>query len=191
MNADFETKKYPCLRNLRRLWIKTICLILLLNLHFSVNLYAQTDDIKFERISIEHGLSHSCVQCILQDSRGFMWVGTENGLNKYDGYRFKVYWYEPDNPHSLSHSFVRVIHEDQMGILWIGTEGGLNKFDRKTEKFTRYQNDPENPHSLSENRIMAIHEDRSGILWIGTEGGGLNTFDPRQSKEKFTRFQNE
>jgi ligand-binding sensor domain-containing protein len=207
MNADFETKKYPCLQNLRRLWIKTICLILFLNLHFSVSLIARTDDIKFERISIEHGLSHSCVQSILQDSRGFMWFGTENGLNKYDGYRFKVYWYEPDNPHSLSHNFVRVIHEDRMGILWIGTEGGLNKFDRKTEKFTRYQNDPENPHSLSENRIMTIHEDRSGILWIGTEGGGLNKFvlsptlsdlqgeaegfDPGQQRKKFTRYQND
>jgi hypothetical protein len=76
-------------------------------------LRAQSENIRFERVSIEHGLSQSCVQCILQDSSGFMWFGTENGLNRYDGYGFKVYWYELGNPNSLSHNFIRDIVEDR------------------------------------------------------------------------------
>ena len=153
-----------------------------LNLHFfffyiPFILFAQSQDIKFERISVEHGLSQSSVHCIFQDSQGFMWFGTEDGLNKYDGYKFTIYNYDQDNAKSLSSNEVWSIYEDKSGVLWIGTfGGGINKFDRDTEQFTRYEHDSNDPNSISNNRVMSIYEDKSGVLWIGTEKG-LNKFD--------------
>ncbi len=153
-------------------------------------LLAQNQPVKFERISLEQGLSQSSVQCILQDRKGFMWFGTEDGLNKYDGYRFTVYKNNPNDPNSLSNDAVNSIYEDQSGVLWIGTErGGLNKLDREKEKFTHYKNDPNNPNSLSDNRVSSIYEDPDEVgrvLWIGTLGGGLNKFD--REKGRMTHY---
>jgi ligand-binding sensor domain-containing protein len=137
----------------------------------------QEIEINFERISIEDGLSQSSVFCILQDSRGFMWFGTQHGLNRYDGHTFKLYERDPRIINSLSHGFVQSICEDKQGMLWIGTlGGGLNKFDRDTEKFTIYKNGPGDDTSLSDDNVWSIHEDRSGILWIGTDNG-LNRYN--------------
>ncbi len=148
----------------------------------------RSKDIHFERISLERGLSDSTVFCILQDSRGFMWFGTHDGLNKYDGYDFTVYRHEPENPHSLSANAVRAIYEDRSGVLWIGTDGGgLNRFEREQARFVRYQNNPGDPHSLSDNNVRSIYEDRMGALWIGT-AGGLNRFDADSGR--FVRYQN-
>jgi len=149
---------------------------------FSANTKAQSPEFKFEHISIAQGLSQGTVFCILQDSKGFMWFGTQNGLNRYDGNTFKVYDYDPRNPNSLSYNMVLSIYEDKSGMIWVGTwGGGLNKFDPKTEKFTVYKSDPQKPDSLSDNNINAIYEDRSGSLWIGTHNG-LNKFDQRNGK---------
>ncbi|MEW5957144.1 MAG: two-component regulator propeller domain-containing protein [Chloroflexota bacterium] len=149
---------------------------------------AQSGNIRFERLSIEDGLSQSTVFTIVQDRHGFMWFGTQDGLNKYDGYSFTVYKHDPADPATISDSFVRVIFEDRAGGLWIGTTGGLNKFDPVTETFSRFQNDPNDPHSLSHNVIRAIYQDQAGVLWIGTEGG-LDRFDP--AGQTFTRFQHQ
>ena len=136
---------------------------------------AQNQPVKFEHITPEHGLSNSQILCILQDRQGFMWFGTLDGLNKYDGYSFTVYKHDPANPKSLSDNSISSLCEDRSGVLWIGTTGGgLNKFDRETNTFTSYQHDSENPNSLSVNDVRAVHEDSSGVLWIGTWGGGLN-----------------
>lgn len=77
--------------------------------------------VRFERISIEQGLSHSTVNCILQDSKGFMWLGTNDGLNRYDGHDFTLYKHVPSDPHSLSHNHIKSLHQDQFGTLWVGT----------------------------------------------------------------------
>jgi len=144
--------------------------------------------LRFEHISLEQGLSQSSVLCILQDSKGFMWFGTEDGLNKYDGYSFTVYRHSPGDPDSLSNNRVRSIYQDREGTIWIGTDGGLNKLDRETERFTSYQNDPNDPHSLSSNYVSLIYEDRTGTLWIGTRGGGLAIFD--RETAQFIHYQN-
>jgi serine phosphatase RsbU (regulator of sigma subunit)/ligand-binding sensor domain-containing protein len=149
-------------------------------LGFSSNALAQPHGLEFERLSLEQGLSQSVVTCILQDSRGFLWFGTLDGLNKYDGYSFTIYKHEAQNANSLSDNSITAIYEDHLGRLWIGTRDGLNCFDRKTERFTHYRHDPANPHSLSHNNITAIREDRTNSenwLWVGTLGGGLNLFD--------------
>ena len=83
--------------------------------------YSQIDDLQFERISIESGLSQSSVLCIYQDHKNFMWFGTYEGLNRFDGYSFKVFKANPGNPHSLSNNNVECILEDHLGVIWVGT----------------------------------------------------------------------
>jgi two-component system sensor histidine kinase ChiS len=148
---------------------------------------AQPGKIEFEHLSVEQGLSQVSVYCILQDNKGFMWFGTGDGLNKYDGYTFTIYKHEPGNPNSLSSNAIRALYEDHEGILWIGTTwgGGLNRFDPKTEQFTHYHHNPDNSNSISNDSIRTIYEDRQGMLWIGTDGG-LDKFD--RNTEQFTRY---
>ncbi len=167
-----------------RIWF-----ILLLSL--SSSLYAQDRPVKFEHISVEHGLSSTTVISIFQDSKGFLWIGTDQGLNKYDGYGFTLYKHDPDNPNSLSDNNIGRLFEDRYGALWIGTvNGGLNKFDRKTEKFAHYKHDPQNPKSLSHNFVFTMHGDRHGVLWIGTIGG-LDKFVPSDSTPIFTHYKHD
>lgn len=148
----------------------------------------QDNDIRFDRISIERGLSQSTVECILQDHKGFMWFGTGDGLNKYDGYTFTAFRHDPRDPNSLSNNYVRCILEDRAGALWIGTwGGGLDKLDPESGQFTHYRHDPADSSSLSHNSVNCIHEDGDGVLWIGTDGGGLERFDPQT--ERFIHYQ--
>jgi diguanylate cyclase (GGDEF)-like protein len=143
-------------------------------------------NIRFRQLTPEDGLSQSTVHAIVQDREGFMWFGTQEGLNRYDGYEFKTFSPDPEDSGSRSMPIVRALLEDGSGILWVGTDDGLHRFDRSSSEFVRYENDPTNPSSLSNNRIRVIYEDRNGSLWLGTEGGGLNRFD--RESETFTRF---
>lgn len=143
---------------------------------------------EFDHLSIEDGLSQSSVHCILQDSIGFMWFGTEGGLNKYDGYRFTLYAPIVGDPAGLSGNLVNVIMEDSRNTIWVGTNYGLNLFDNNTGKFTRFMHEPGKSGGLSNNWITSIYEDSSGTLWIGTREG-LNTYDRKNGT--FTRFINE
>lgn len=158
------------------------------------NLNAQNYDISFQRISLEQGLSQSIVESIVQDRKGFMWFGTEDGLNRYDGYGFTVIKNDPNDINSLSYNQVLTVYEDKLGMIWIGTfNGGLNKYDPETKKFKRFQHDPHNPASLSNDIVRSIYEDKSGVLWIGTERG-LNRLVPANSPGdsiKFVRYFNE
>jgi len=146
----------------------------------------QQNEIKFDNLTIEHGLSQSVVESIVQDCIGFMWFGTQDGLNMYDGYKFTVYKNETDNTDSLCNNFIICLFEDSEKNLWIGTKNGLSRYNREKNCFINYKNIPGNKASLANNEIRAIHEDSNGELWIGTYGGGLHKFD--SSKEKFSRF---
>ncbi|NQV29426.1 MAG: PAS domain-containing protein [Candidatus Marinimicrobia bacterium] len=145
-------------------------------------LQGQNQFAKFNHLAIEDGLSNSYINCMLQDSKGFMWFGTQDGLNKFDGYNFKVYKHDSFNPNSISDNYIRFIIEARDGFLWIGTEsGGINKFDPTTEVFTYYTHDSDNPNSLSHNSVKVIFADlteSSEIIWIGTIGAGVDRFDP-------------
>ncbi len=150
--------------------------------------YAQTQQLKFLHLNRNDGLSQSNVTYILQDGRGFMWFGTRDGLNKYDGYQFTVYKHSVDDAHSLGSSFITHMLEDSKGMLWIATwGGGLSRFDRDKNRFVRFTHDPGNSHSLSDNFVKNIAEDKQGNLWIGTQTGGLNRLD--RSTNRFERFQ--
>jgi ligand-binding sensor domain-containing protein/signal transduction histidine kinase len=144
--------------------------------------------IKFETISVDQGLSQSTVNIIAEDDHGFLWFGTWDGLNRYDGFQFKVFKHDPEDATSISNNTIRDILLDRDGVLWIGTDGGLNQFEREKEQFQRYQYNPENQDSISNNVVSRIFEDSSGHLWIGTLGGGLDLFDPHN--EKFIHYRN-
>jgi ligand-binding sensor domain-containing protein/signal transduction histidine kinase len=136
------------------------------------------NDVRFDRMSIAEGLSQSTVECILQDRKGFVWFGSEDGLNRFDGYSFTVFRHDPQESNSLSSNYVRCLLEDQTGGLWIGTwGGGLDRLDPETGQFTHHRHDPDDRHSLSHDNILCLYEDRSGQLWVGTAGGGLDLYD--------------
>ncbi|MCQ3937163.1 MAG: hypothetical protein DPW18_08965 [Chloroflexi bacterium] len=128
-------------------------------------------NIRFERLSLEEGLSQSVVNVILQDRKGFLWIGTDDGLNRYDGYNFKVYKPETNDPFSLSDRSITAIVEDRSGNLWVATRtGGLNRYDPITGKFIHYTNDKNNDQTIASNRVNALALDENG-LWIGTDNG--------------------
>ncbi|MCP4215998.1 MAG: response regulator, partial [bacterium] len=146
--------------------------------------------IRFKRITIEDGLSQSSILCMLQDRKGFMWFGTEDGLNRYDGYDFKVIKHDARDPKSISGNVIRAMLEDRTGVMWVGTrDAGLNRYHRENAGFTRYKHIPGNTQSLGHNAVRDIYEDASGVLWIGTTGGGLNRFN--RQKETFTVYRHE
>jgi signal transduction histidine kinase/ligand-binding sensor domain-containing protein len=126
--------------------------------------------IRFDHLSVEDGLTHSAVNAITQDEMGFMWFGTQNGLNMYDGHQFSTYRYDPDNGGTLRDNFIESLFLDSGGTLWVGTqEGWLERFDRLNDKFKHF--------NLSEH-VYAIAEDSEGSLWLGTKVPGLLRFDP-------------
>jgi ligand-binding sensor domain-containing protein/signal transduction histidine kinase len=130
-----------------------------------------SQNIRFEQFSLEEGLSQSVVNVVLQDRKGFLWVGTEDGLNRYDGYSFKVYKPDADDPFSLSDRWITSLAEDPQGNLWIGTRlGGLNLYDPKSGKITRLTTDEVGAQSNASNKISVLLPDEQG-MWIGSEGG--------------------
>jgi ligand-binding sensor domain-containing protein/two-component sensor histidine kinase len=141
----------------------------------------QADRINYVHILSENGLSQNTVHSILQDREGFIWFATEDGLNKYDGYNFKVYKNNPQEKNSIPDNFIWTIYEDRSGTLWAGTNSeGLCKFEREKEQFITFKNVPGNPHTLSHNNVRVIYEDSDSILWVGTEGG-LDKFDRKNN----------
>jgi PAS domain S-box-containing protein len=134
---------------------------------------------RFERLGLEDGLSQGTVYSILQDSQGFLWVATQDGLNKYDGYTFTVHRHDPADPASLSSNVIYVILEDSDDDLWLGTDRGLVRFDKRSEVFTPYGSEQEGQPSLDQVMVRALLEDSQGMLWIGTTAQGLYRLDRR------------
>lgn len=136
---------------------------------------SQINAAKFKHLSVQDGLSRSWVKCIHQDKYGFLWFGTENGLNKYDGYTFKVYKHNSAYKNSLSHNNINVIYEDNKGNLWIGTHVGLNLYDRDKDEFI--------PVDAIQTYIDCVIEYENGNQLVGTPVG-LFVYDPGNSAVK-------
>jgi len=133
---------------------------------------AETPQLVFEQISVAQGLSQSIVTNIMQDRRGFLWFGTEDGLNLYDGYGFTVLRTDPADPYSLSYNQVTALYEDHSGVIWVGTfNGGLNRYRLETNRFLRYRHRSADTTSISNDLIHCIAEDLNGRIWIGTDHG--------------------
>ncbi|MBI5215118.1 MAG: hypothetical protein HY960_05145 [Ignavibacteriae bacterium] len=153
----------------------------------------------FGRITSDNGLSQNSVHCIIQDRKGFLWFGTQDGLNRYDGYTFKVYRNEPFDSNSISNNSIQALIQDGDGLFWVGTLGGLNRFDPSTESFKHYKHSDVDENSLSDDNITTIFEDvqspliknRKKIFWIGTQRGGLNKLVVSSAEEQVTRYQHQ
>lgn len=142
-----------------------------LGIHFLV-----ADDIKFQHLTIDDGLSQNTVNTIYQDHKGLIWIGTLDGLNKYDGYNFVVYRNDGRNPKSLNDNRVNAVIEDRSQRIWVGTSSGLNLFNRDLEVFKSFPTKNNKPYS-----VYCIVEDKNGVIWLATDEG-LKYLDPSKGK---------
>lgn len=136
--------------------------------------WGQQKERHIEMLSSRDGLSQSLVTSILQDREGYLWFGTQQGLNRYDGYRFTVYRHEPKNPNTIANDWVHALYEDSSGTLWVGTNGGLSAYNRKEDRFESYLHDPNDNRSLGHDEVTSIdgsHSGRSPVLWLVTSKG--------------------
>ncbi len=125
-----------------------------------------------ERIYSENHLSQSVPTAIIQDHRGLIWIGTQDGLNRYDGYKFKIYKHDVFDDSSLSGNYIIDLYEDPEGYLWVATRSaGLDRFDWKTDRFKHHRYDPSKPNGISNDSITAVIGDHNGYLWVGTTDG--------------------
>lgn len=162
------------------------------NVEHSLSLPEINVDFGLEPVSHDEHFPFYNIQCMIQDKKGFIWLGTKEGLVRYDGKNYIVFRHEPEDSLSISGDYVSCIMEDKAGGIWVGTSSaGLNYFNRETEEFTRFQHREEDSLSLSYNTVKDILEDKDGNIWVGTHGfernsGGLNRLDRQTGK--FIRY---
>lgn len=176
---------------IQRYTMKSILKLLLLFIS-SGNLicFGQQTRIRLEHISIEQGLSQSEVNCIYQDKEGFLWFGTLDGLNRFDGYDMAIYRKNTDIPNGISNNYIQSIYEDRSGNLWIGTlGGGINKYDRNRDAFTSYRHQNNNPKSIVNDYVSYITQLKNGKLLFATQRG-LIVIEPDNLNKAVPEFKN-
>jgi ligand-binding sensor domain-containing protein len=145
--------------------------------------FAQPPSIHFQHLSGEHGLSNNRTWAITQDKYGLIWIGTGDGLNRFDGYKVDVFLQKRGNKNSLPDNHILCLFTDSHGTVWIGTANGLAYYDNRSNSFQSFTYNSKDENSLPGNSISAIKEDASGILWIGTQSG-LCSFDIKNKRFK-------
>lgn len=154
------------------------------------NIQAQFQNMNFEYLKIDNGLSHNRVQCFLRDSKGYLWIGTQDGLNKYDGQKITILKNNPFETNSLSNNNIQCIFEDRSHNIWIGTNVGLNLYDRKADAIKRISPNSNIKNSNiniieADNRIYSIVEDSKGNIWYSTL---YSLFRWNPLKRNFTKY---
>jgi ligand-binding sensor domain-containing protein len=163
------------------------CLLIMMLL--SSTAIAQKKPIKFNRLTSSDGLSQNRVSAIVQDHDGFIWIGTEDGINKYDGYNFEIFKRNPGDSLSINDNQALAMHVAKDGTLWTGGSlTGLSKYNSATKTFTRYNHNHSNPNSLAEDIIISFSEDSKGNLWIVTQNKGFDYMMVKE--EKFIHMAN-
>lgn len=147
--------------------------------------------IDFERLNIDNGLSQNIVEVIFQDNYGFVWFGSQDGLNRFDGHNYKYFHHSPHDTLSISNNYVKAIAQTDPSYLWIGTYGGgLNKFDLSSETFTAYTKNSYNKTKLPDNVIYTILPDGDSVLWLGTKAGLVKFNHITERVESFSHTKN-
>lgn len=136
----------------------------------------------FEQITTTQGLSQNYITCIQQDSQGFIWIGTTNGVNKYDGYRMREYYSIPNDIHSLKGNYISTIYNDSSERLWIGTNNGVCCYQPQTDNFEHVDLEQLSGYSPANRHVTALFEDQNQTLWIGTAGGMLYAYLPKEKQ---------
>ena len=169
-------------------WVQCTAAMALLFCISSIAIAAPAMPMHFNHISLQDGLSQNNVQAILQDSSGYMWFGTEAGLNRYDGYDIRRYGRERGNPDGLANDFIWVIAEDAEQNLWLATQGGgVVRWNRASDSFTSFRHDPHDPHSLASDDIRTLLTNADGTIWVGTRDRGLDLLDPASGRVRHFR----
>ncbi|EHQ28717.1 hybrid sensor histidine kinase/response regulator transcription factor [Mucilaginibacter paludis] len=150
-----------------------LCLLLI-----SMAGFAQSGQYQFSQLNITDGLSHNQVTCIYKDSKGFMWFGTLSGLNRYDGYKFKVFKHTDRDPGSLDDDFISSISEGPMGLLWVQTRNGLNIYNAVTGRFEHDAKNKLARFAIPDSLISQIRKDRRGNFWFLHTTLGIYKYDP-------------
>ena len=170
--------------------IQTLKWFLVSLIYFLVSMFGYSQNIKFKRVSIEEGLSAVTVNTIYQDSQDFIWIGTQDGLNRYDGYHFKAFKNDPSNPRSISSNDIKCVFEDKQGDIYFGSNGGgLSIYNKYTETFTNLRSGLSS-NSLSNNIIRDIIEVSSNELLIST-ASGINLYNKSNKSFKQIFFNDE
>ncbi|WP_125077629.1 hybrid sensor histidine kinase/response regulator transcription factor [Rufibacter latericius] len=138
------------------------------------------------QFGVEEGLSLGIVTSISQDQRGLMWFATEDGLNRFDGYSFKVFKYDPARKNSLTGNFIRKVFTDSRGMVWVSSRHGLNRFNAKGEAFVHYSYNPASKNSLAGDDISDISESKAGNLWVASYRAGVSFY--HRDKNQFTAY---
>lgn len=145
---------------------------------FVANISSQS--LNFNNFDVKDGLSNNKVNTILQDNSGLIWVGTEDGLNRFDGYEFKIYRNNSLDSCSISDNYIWSLYEDRDGNIWIGTKTGeLNLYDLLNDSFSHWKIET---RSVRESGIIAIYKDSNGNVWIGTYQSGLYRLNPETNE---------
>ncbi|MES2239632.1 MAG: two-component regulator propeller domain-containing protein [Bacteroidota bacterium] len=161
--------------------MKSKLLIVFIFLISTFNSIAQ--NIKFEHYNENNGLSYNSVRHIVQDKKGFLWLGTFFGLNRFDGYQFKSYMSSDLGKNKINNDDITALELDESSHnLWIGTRKGLTLYNLNTNVFSTFFNDKNNSNSLSEDEIRSVHVDRYKRVWVGTMNKGICIYNPKQNK---------
>jgi signal transduction histidine kinase/ligand-binding sensor domain-containing protein len=147
-------------------------------------LNGQNQYTRFDHLTVQNGLSSNRIQCIFRDSKGYLWMGTEVGLDKYDSYQIKKYRYDEKRPGSISSNNVRCIYEDRNKNLWFGTADGLNLYDPEKDNFKIFKHNPDSIKNTKENYFTGILEDKKGNLWFVSGGNCLDKWLPENQTLK-------
>jgi len=156
-----------------RSWLALVCIALAAQ-QLAAESAPTVDSVRFRNFGIASGLSQITARAIVQDQQGFIWIGTQDGLNRFDGYDFRTYYRDRRNPGALSDSHISALELAENGALWVATvAGGINLLDPATELIENFRHDAARADSLSADGVLSLMMARDGHLWVSTNAGGV------------------